>query len=368
MFPFLCVVEQHFLTTQAQAAFARTATRAIALYFSRPVRLFRPSKGMGIASHDGASLSPQYVSSLVKNQGFTVIAKHFWPPILVNTLLGTILFTSYTNVSGLLETHTGHHPTLTAALSGGIAGGAQALVAAPAENVRILIEGGTVYHSWSHAWKDVFRGTQSRAPRSRMENIEDVRELRRWMKEVGDMAGRGWNGWGWTLAKDVCGFAVFFSVFSITRRIALDAKAWSESLIVRHHFAEDGLVANIPRVVHGFSLVAGGVLAGLGYEFTIRPWEHARQTVRLTNLHRVAHPSEPTHSLLSVLLRQLREDWLAFFRDPVSNVHNVTVSVSRRRIFSALRTLARVGPWGVSFLAWEIFGPTLDSEHDEHDD
>ncbi|EEB87768.1 hypothetical protein MPER_14749, partial [Moniliophthora perniciosa FA553] len=104
----------------------------------------------------------------------------------------------------------------------------------------------------------------------------------------------------------------------------------------------DGLVTNVPRVIHGSSLVAGGVLAGLGYELTIRPWEHARQT--------------------------LREDWLAFFRDPVSNVHNVTVSVSRRRILSAFRTLARVGPWGVSFLAWEIFGPTLDSEHDEHDD
>jgi len=28
-----------------QAAIARTATRSIALYFSRPVRLFRPAKG-----------------------------------------------------------------------------------------------------------------------------------------------------------------------------------------------------------------------------------------------------------------------------------------------------------------------------------
>ena len=28
-----------------QAALARTATRTFALYFSRPVRLFRPSKG-----------------------------------------------------------------------------------------------------------------------------------------------------------------------------------------------------------------------------------------------------------------------------------------------------------------------------------
>lgn len=75
------------------AAMARTAARGVALYFSRPVRLFRPSKGMwyrhvllmrftdswssvsgwqilnGLASQHGQSVTPQYVRGLIKQQG-----------------------------------------------------------------------------------------------------------------------------------------------------------------------------------------------------------------------------------------------------------------------------------------------------------
>ncbi|KAG7086644.1 hypothetical protein E1B28_002585 [Marasmius oreades] len=221
----------------------------------------------GIASQDGLGLSPQFVRSLIQTQGFTVIAKHFIPPLLVNTLLGTILFATYTETSQILEPRIANHPTLTAAISGGVAGCAQALVAAPAENVRLLVEGGTVYHSWSHAWKDVFRGTELRGGKSRTENIGDVREIRRWMKEVGEMAGRGWDGWGWTCIKDASGFAIFFSVFSITKRLATDARAHSESTLKRcekretfHHL--------IPRVLYGFLLVSGGVRAAIFWRST----------------------------------------------------------------------------------------------------
>ena len=96
------------------AALARTATRSLALYFSRPVRLFRPSKGAssrsgtspcrqppgrelynmispltpalssalsvsgwhslrGLADSHGQSLSPQYVSWLVKEHGVSLL-------------------------------------------------------------------------------------------------------------------------------------------------------------------------------------------------------------------------------------------------------------------------------------------------------
>ncbi|KAJ8093274.1 hypothetical protein PM082_020760 [Marasmius tenuissimus] len=351
-----------------QAAIARSATRAIALYYSRPVRFFRPSKVSGwqmlrgIASQDGVGLSPQFVRSLVQAQGFTVIAKHFVPPILVNTLLGTILFTTYTEATQILEPHIGHHPTLTAAVAGGIAGGAQALVAAPAENVRTLVEGGTVYHSWSHAWKDVFRGTETRAGLSKTEALEDVREVRRWMKEVGEMAGRGWNGWGWTCVKDISGFAVFFSMFSLTKRIAGEARVRSEAIVERR--TNKVSLENIPRVLYGCLLVAGGVLAGIGYEFSTRPWEYARNATRLAHLHHLAHPTGPSRSMLVTLTMHFREDWRSFFRDPSTSVPHAdpTISSTRRRFLSALKTLARVGPWGVSFLAWEIFGPTLDGD------
>lgn len=239
-----------------KAALARTATRAIALYFSRPVRLFRPSKGgilssqiyevrhsflcsvsgwhslRGLASHEGSALTPGFVKSLIRDQGVScmlfwsafpdtrdfpvlsplqlmVIPKHFLPPMLVNALLGTVLWTTYAESSKLIEPYLGPYPTMVAGLSGGIAGGFQAIVAAPAENVRLLLEGGSGYHSWSHAWKVVFKGTELQEPASRERKMKDARQVRRWMKDVGDMAGRGWNGWGWGLAKDITGMYEF---------------------------------------------------------------------------------------------------------------------------------------------------------------
>ncbi|KAG6886036.1 hypothetical protein C0993_005220 [Termitomyces sp. T159_Od127] len=158
------------------------------------------------------------------------------------------------------------HPILCAGLAGGVAGGTQALLAAPAENVRILLEGGSGGSSWTKAWKEVFQGTRSRSI-SRKEDIEDIRRLRAWMKDVGDMAGRGWNGWGWGFGKDICGFATFFSVFEVTRGVALQAKDSSKRLVNQlDHQEYGGVQRQLPRMIHGLMLVTGGVLAGLAYE------------------------------------------------------------------------------------------------------
>ena len=89
-------------------------------------------------------------------------------------------------------------------VSGAVAGGAQAIVAAPAENVRILLEGGN-YHGWSSAWKDVFRDSESQQQVSKAESLQQARQVREWVREVGDMAGRGWNGFTWGFLKDSTG-------------------------------------------------------------------------------------------------------------------------------------------------------------------
>jgi hypothetical protein len=104
----------------------------------------------------------------------------------------------------MLEPYMIHHPTLLAASSGAIAGGMQAVLAAPAENVRLVIEGGTK-DGWSHAWKEVFRGTAPLSSSTKEENLRDIRQIREWMRDVRDMAGRGWDGWGFGFVKDVCG-------------------------------------------------------------------------------------------------------------------------------------------------------------------
>ena len=115
-----------------------------------------------------------------------------------------MLWTTYSEVTALLEHHTDSQIPV-AAISGAVAGGTQALVAAPAENVRFALEGGSPAAGWSHAWKEVFRGTRSDLPKSKRDELHEAREVRDWMREVGDMAGRGWDGWKWGVVKDACG-------------------------------------------------------------------------------------------------------------------------------------------------------------------
>ena len=103
----------------------------------------------------------------------------------------------------MLEPHL-THPLAISLVSGAVAGGAQAVVAAPAENVRLLLEGGS-YSGWSSAWKDVFRDSEGQVKLSKAESLHQARQVRQWMSEVSDMAGRGWNGLYWGMAKDSTG-------------------------------------------------------------------------------------------------------------------------------------------------------------------
>ena len=124
----------------------------------------------------------------------------------VNAFLGTVLWTAYGETYEIIEPHLGQHAILASTLSGMVAGAAQALLAAPAENVRLAIEGGTSHKTWSHAWQEVFRTAPSHSGLLlRERNLEDIRQIRTWMREVGEMAGHGWEGWGWGCAKDMCG-------------------------------------------------------------------------------------------------------------------------------------------------------------------
>lgn len=136
-----------------------------------------------------------------------VIPKHFIPPMAVNAFLGTVLWTTYGETFDFIEPRLNGHTIVASALSGMIAGAAQAVCAAPAENVRLVLEGGTRYRTWSHAWQEVFRFTPTSTsfsiPKER--KLEEIRQLRAWMHEVGGMAGNGWQGWGWGCAKDMCG-------------------------------------------------------------------------------------------------------------------------------------------------------------------
>jgi hypothetical protein len=49
---------------------------------------------------------------------------------------------------------------------------------------------------------------------------------------------------------------------------------------------------------------------------------------------------------------------MVLFRDANSVAH-VDSGGWRARLMGTARVLARVGPWGIGFLAWEMYGPGL---------
>lgn len=112
------------------------------------------------------------------------------------------------------------------------------------------------------------------------------------------------------------------------------------------------------RAVHALTLVTGGAVAGLAYELSCRPWDVARKVVHIDRVVSTAGQ----HSALLILMRKIQDEgWLVFFKNPspVTHEHGVGSSSLHRRLHTLGRTLARVGPWGVGFLAWEAFGPGL---------
>ncbi|KAF8754364.1 mitochondrial carrier family [Rhizoctonia solani] len=216
------------------AALARTTARGVGLYFARPMRLFRPTKISGwttlrhVAASQGTSLSPAFVTNLIRTQGALVIPRHFIPPLLVNTCLGTILFTTYSYTYDTIHHEDTHlNSTIASAIAGATAGAVQSIAGAPAENVRLYLEGDTTgkqtsVQGWRQAWKDVFRDSdQSGMERDRKALRREARATRNWAREVAGMSmGRGWEGWGWSCAKDTLGFALFFATFDVSRHAA----------------------------------------------------------------------------------------------------------------------------------------------------
>lgn len=126
------------------------------------------------------------------------------------------------------------------------------------------------------------------------------------------------------------------------------------------------------RTVHGVTLVAGGVVAGLGYEVVCRPFDNIRKLVYLDDQHKKAasasvttpqhtrprRPEARIHIVGRVVLAKLNEDGPApFFRNPQPTAH--TSTGPNTWLYAGLRTLSRLGPWGVGFLVWEFMGGGL---------
>lgn len=118
------------------------------------------------------------------------------------------------------------------------------------------------------------------------------------------------------------------------------------------------------------------MLAGLSYDLVCRPFDIARRTVlshrprrsktkpvssSASNINSsLTHcSSAQTRSTVNILTHKLKSDGvLSFFENPARSALSSSSGTS-----TWLRTLGRLGPWGIAFLAWETFGPELSPTH-----
>ena len=123
----------------------------------------------------------------------------------------------------------------------------------------------------------------------------------------------------------------------------------NRSQSVKRHF---------PRTIHGITLVSGGVVAGFAYELVSRPFDVARRAVQQD---RIIHARDHRTAMMAIIQKVRQDGIVTFFRDASGGDNSAKSpgSASSRRLYVALRTLVRVGPWGIGFLVWEAFGPGL---------
>jgi hypothetical protein len=156
---------------------------------------------------------------------------------------------------------------------------------------------------------------------------------------------------------------MFFTIFEVTRQVATELKLFSLGLVQPFRVADadrpTAIERHLPRVVHGFTLVAGGATAGLAYEVVCRPWDVTRKLAQIERIQSFT-THRPRRYLIDSIARKIQDDGLlSFFRDAAGKEEGALSSPMNQRLLVAARTLGRVGPWGVAFLVWETFGPGI---------
>lgn len=144
-------------------------------------------------------------------------------------------------------------------------------------------------------------------------------------------------------------------VFDISRNLSSQVAVITNSLTGQPSEAKTRHLA--PRIAHSVTLVTGGVIAGMGYEIIGRPFDNARRLLYLDNIRARSSPHpRPTCPPKAVIFNAIRDHGtISFFQTrDLPNADRTGTSLHR-----TLRTLARVGPWGVGFLLWNLWDESI---------
>lgn len=222
--------------------------------------------------------------------------KEAFPPLFVNSVVGFTLFTTYT----LTESTLRYLPSdvmpsyYVPAVAGATAGAAQAVISHPLDNVRAVLaaqtlkNGKTVHREWK-GWRHVaFRALFPQwLTTTTSAKLAPFRFAANWMRSTSSLLV-------FTLMRDSIGFAVFFTIFELSRTFAKRAgKAvdrWQAAFRQRSretigvdllYMLDNDMLPRgwSGRVVQAIVIVGCGVFAGIGYGIFSRPFDKARTVV-----------------------------------------------------------------------------------------
>ncbi|TGJ87365.1 hypothetical protein E0Z10_g1331 [Xylaria hypoxylon] len=208
-FYFRAPVKAFFRTRVDYLAYARVVHQAQTELLARAVASDHTSSRLGLTLKQGwqwaRGTTPGLLTTVIQQQGWSVVPQQILPPLIANVGVGAILYTSYLQILGQLHEESSR-PTqrvfpppepIHTFTAGFLAGSIQSVVAAPLDAIQAR---------YNH--HDLVQGNGDK-PRSIWSfSAEKLREI----------GVRGvFSGWGLSFLKDSFGSAVFFSTFEYVK-------------------------------------------------------------------------------------------------------------------------------------------------------
>lgn len=235
----------------------------------------------------------QHTSAELDKQ-WSFFFREAFPPLIANSIVGFTLFTTYTVTEAALKYFPSDpiNPYYIPFISGATAGAAQSLISSPLDNVRAVLAARSAKPStveWK-GWRHV--AVEALFPKWLTTTIpfkeSPFRFVLYWFRSTGSL-------FQFTLLRDSLGFAVFFSIFELSRSLAkragkavdrFQANLRKRTQAIGFDFDLDAMLENdlaprgwTGRVVQAFVIVMTGIFAGIGYGIVGRPFDRARTIV-----------------------------------------------------------------------------------------
>ncbi|KAI9207665.1 mitochondrial carrier domain-containing protein, partial [Polychytrium aggregatum] len=249
-----------------KSAFTATAVSKGLLkwWFRFPVKLFRPVAVNpwlvfnSMAQKEGKKVSVKYVRDVVADEGWGVLGKNMMPLLVANACVGALLFNVYGGVTDYMEAQGSFHYH-TPFVAGFLAGGAQAALATPLDNMQRHVNPADIVE---RRHEGIIRFTYN--------TIRQTLPSGFWASTK-----FLYTGLGFTAFKDALGFSMFFGVFEGVRHVG-------KSLVAEFFNSHEELQRRRSltfTLLNALAVITAGAAAGMAYQVVIFPVENIRAMI-----------------------------------------------------------------------------------------